>query len=673
MEPSDFFSKLEYQDTPLAALTEFLQAEERLEQSQQTDKMRFVGYALELGYDTATIITSDPYKVAVGGIPRGSFLILAPYSLKGLPPHFTLLRVLETAPTPLSMQVQQTYFELHKKSMPELDVWTQSELQWGALRCSVLGMFYPNKGDHTRIAFSGDVNTVVSAHRYRVYSPDETLLDIVVNGLVRPKQGEPLAIGELRPTENQLASILNSNAGNDTSTTVKVSVEDFKGARTAMFGKTRLGKSNVVKLLAQAIIDATSSDRSVGQLIFDINGEYANDNPQDGSRSIRSANANVCDVYALTHRPSTPSKPLRLNFYENPSAGIEILGSMLEQDNRKSDYIEGFTSVGLPSIEEMKQETDYSSRNRGIRRILIYWAILHTAGFAADEDRLRQLQGSPDEGWFKIQGSASVFDPKFNQQLRAQVFGQGQEPAPPRSLESLAAELRRVIAYSRANPDDKEVKKAFQADDLALFGFLVPKSSSSTGPTVLNRYRDYHHPAATDFVAEILASLDTGRTVILDLGNANDRIRAFFADTLSRNVFQHQESKFTSDSLGEHYVQLYFEEAHNLFPATAKDLTGVYARFAKEGAKFHIGMTYSTQSPSTIYGELLTQTENFFVGHLSSAQETSTLTKLQRAFAGVEEEIMRSRTPGFMRMLTQSHRFVIPVQTRLFEARDGGN
>ena len=73
-------------------------------------------------------------------------------------------------------------------------------------------------------------------------------------------------------------------------------------------------------------------------------------------------------------------------------------------------------------------------------------------------------------------------------------------------------------------------------------------------------------------------------------------------------------------------------------------------------------MTYSTQSPSTIYGELLTQTENFFVGHLSSAIETAALAKLQRAFAGVEEEIMRSRTPGYMRMLTQSHRFVIPVR-----------
>ena len=674
MKPDVFFTKLEYQETPLTALTDFLEAEGRFEQAHQTDKMRFVGYVLEIGYDTATIITSDPYKVAVGGIPRGSFLILAPHNLHRLPPHFTLLRVLETAPTPLSVQVQQTYFELHKKSMPELDVWTQGELQWGALRCAVLGMFYPNKDDSTRVDFSGDVNNVVSAHRYRVYAPDPALLDLIVNGLVRPEKGEPLPIGQLRPTENQLAAILGADSGNDApATTVKVSVDDFKGARTAMFGKTRLGKSNVVKLLAQAIIDATGSDKTVGQLIFDINGEYANDNPQDGSRSIRSANADVCDVYALTKRPDTPSKPLRINFYENPSAGIEILGSLLGQDNRSADYIEGFRSVGLPSIEEAKKDSNLSSKTRGIRLIQMYWAILYSAGFEVDENHLGRLRGNPDEGFFLTnnRAAAGVFDPCFRQTLRANAYQGGTVPPGPRSLDALVSELKKITAFARDNPDDKDVKEVLRPDDFALLGFLVPKSTSSTGPTVLNRYRNYHHPLATNFVAEILDGLEAGRTVILDLGNANDRIREFFADMLSRAVFQHQEVKFTSNRLGEHFIQLYFEEAHNLFPATAKDLTGVYARFAKEGAKFHIGMTYSTQSPSTIYGELLAQTENFFIGHLSSSQETSALVKLQRAFSGVEEEIMRSRTPGYMRMLTQSHRFVIPVQARLFEARGG--
>jgi len=79
-------------------------------------------------------------------------------------------------------------------------------------------------------------------------------------------------------------------------------------------------------------------------------------------------------------------------------------------------------------------------------------------------------------------------------------------------------------------------------------------------------------------------------------------------------------------------------------------------------------MVYSTQSPSTINKELLVQTENFFVGHLSSIDEAKALSRVQVSFVGIENDILRSRTPGYMRMLTMSHRFVIPVQTKRFEA-----
>lgn len=82
-------------------------------------------------------------------------------------------------------------------------------------------------------------------------------------------------------------------------------------------------------------------------------------------------------------------------------------------------------------------------------------------------------------------------------------------------------------------------------------------------------------------------------------------------------------------------------------------------------------MVYSTQSPSTISQELLVQTENFFVGHLASTDETKSLTRTQFAFAGVEEDILRARTPGYMRMLTMSNRFVIPVQAKLYQPRRG--
>jgi DNA helicase HerA-like ATPase len=232
------------------------------------------------------------------------------------------------------------------------------------------------------------------------------------------------------------------------------------------------------------------------------------------------------------------------------------------------------------------------------------------------------------------------------------------------------AELEVMSEFRRVDPNNAALvsngKPMFDADDEALLEFLKPGTGS--GPSLLRAYIQYHAPNAGDFITEILGLLDDGKTVILDLGNATDEIRRYFADMLSRAVFGHQEQKFVGNSLGHHFVQLYFEEAHNLFPPDDKDLTGVYARFAKEGAKFHIGMVYSTQSPSTINRELLAQTENFFVAHLSSQGETKALSQVQVAFAGSEEDILRAKTPGYLRMLTMSHRFVVPVQANRFEA-----
>ena len=44
------------------------------------------------------------------------------------------------------------------------------------------------------------------------------------------------------------------------------------------------------------------------------------------------------------------------------------------------------------------------------------------------------------------------------------------------------------------------------------------------------------------------------------------------------------------------------------------------------------------------------------------------LTRVQIAFAGIEQDILRAKTPGYMRMLTLSHRFVVPMQANKFEA-----
>ncbi|MEN3370516.1 MAG: hypothetical protein V7609_2659 [Verrucomicrobiota bacterium] len=541
--------------------------------------------------------------------------------------------------------------------MPELDIFTQSELQWGALKTAVLGMFYPHPDNPNAIEFSGDINNFVSAHKYRVYAPNDSLLDLIVNTLV-PAQSR-FAIGDLRLTECRLPLPGKSRPKVD----VNVSTVDFMGSRTAMFGKTRLGKSNVVKLIAQSLIE---TQPNVGQLIFDVNGEYANDNPQDDSASIRSAHEDKCQVYALTKRPNTPSKDLRLNFYEQPDTGIEVLASMLEQDNKTSNYIRSFASVRLPAIESIGKLAD-GEKARPIRKIQMYWAILRKAGFDAEEGRLKQKG--------LTSAHTKHFDPHFKKDLRAAAYQSARAavpPSEPKDLDELVSEFEVIAQFRRDDPANPTLmsgsKPMFDADDGALLEFLNPAPGSS-GPLILRTYRAFHSPQAGAFVSDILALIDKGKTVILDLGNATDRIRQYFSDLLSAAVFAHQETKFVANGLGEHYVQLYFEEAHNLFPRDDKDLRGVYARFAKEGAKFHIGMVYSTQSPSTVNRDLLAQTENFFIAHLSSRDEVSSLARLNVAYETMQDDILSAKTPGYIRMLTRSHRFVVSVQARKFTAK----
>ena len=189
---------------------------------------------------------------------------------------------------------------------------------------------------------------------------------------------------------------------------------------------------------------------------------------------------------------------------------------------------------------------------------------------------------------------------------------------------------------------------------------------------MIQAFRAYHDKAAGNFISEIIECLDNAYTVILDLGNANPALMTYFSQELSAAIFYHQVNKFSNNDLGDHYVNLYFEEAHNLFPAKEADSGEIYRRLAKEGAKYHIGMVYSTQSPTTIDRDLLAQTENFFVAHLSSHDEVNALGRVNVAYESLKDDILRARTVGYVQMLSRSHRFVIPVQAKKFAVPPAG-
>lgn len=635
-------------------LKNFLENEKNNESEKKYDKLRIAGYVMDIFFDKVRITTNDAYKRTVGGIPKNSNLIMIPEDYEKFPPHFTVLRVLEAAVTPLTKEVEQTYFELHKRAMPELDAFTANELQWGALNTEVLGMFYQNPDNEKELEFAADMNNIDSPHRYRVYSPDQKILDLITNALV--PQENKFNIGELRLTENRLR-IPGKEPPN---VPVQISTNDFMGTRTAMFGKTRLGKSNIVKVIAQSIIETTSKsgDVKVGQLIFDIDGEYANDNPQDESKSLKSAYEDVCYAYSFYPKDKT-FRSLKLNFYEYPNRSISLFADFIEERRRGTDYVRNFYSAEIPPIEDLESMAP-NDRRRASRIILMYWAILKKAGFEVDEGKLAR----------KIS-----FNPGFRQELRDAIY----DDSPPTidSLDTLVTELEHLQDFIKNNEDSDLLNSTgsgrplFEVDEKALLKFLQPGGLSS-GTRIITPYRMFHDKNAGDTNNEIIDLLEKGKTVILDLSNADPSLINYYSEDLSRAVFQNQVEKFTKNELKNEFMQLYFEEAHNIFPKDEKNTIDIYLRIAKEGAKYHIGMVYSTQSVSSINKDLLAQTENFFVTHLSSQDEVSLLSRVNSSFKNLEQDILKARTVGYVKMLTRSHRFVIPCKIIKFEAKPGG-
>lgn len=298
---------------------------------------------------------------------------------------------------------------------------------------------------------------------------------------------------------------------------------------------------------------------------------------------------------------------------------------------------------------------------------MFYWGILNKARFTVDEGQLRRI--APTAGRV-----VRDFNPGFSDQLRTAAYQHGRIttiPAHPNTLDELVRELEVIIRFKRDNRTSALLvtgsgNPLFEQDDDALLEILEPQPGRS-GIAILLPFRRYHDQNAGNYQNEILKLLDEGQTVILDLGNADDEIMKYFSRQLSEAVFYHQTEKFTNNALGNHFIQLYFEEAHNLFAVNdTDDATKIYRRFAKEGAKYHIGMVYSTQSPTTINPDLLAQTENFFIAHLASQDDVNRLAKLNIAYESLKSDILQAKTVGYIRMLTRSHRFVVSMQALRF-------
>jgi hypothetical protein len=626
----------------------------------------FVGWVYHIDYENAFVMTNDIWKSRVNGVPHNSFLLASAFDpatyVRATPAQkeVILLRVVASSKLPMDDDLVNTKIEHFQERQDnrvgsgELDDLTRNQLQFNGLKCRILGTFY---SDNSRLCLGSDLESYHSASQLHVYKPKGDVLANIVNYIspIRESAAREDAqrlgiegampdfpIGAIRYTSS------NRLQKSDTEVIFRVQSIDFLARRTGVFGMTRTGKSNMIKQLVSVVKrTANQTGLKIGQIIYDLNGEYANANQQDIGA--------LADVYPdQTERyrmlPAPGFHLIQNNFYLQIIEGFLIIQQVMSDRTTPSADLRAFLNV---SFEEPDQE-DRSSHYRWQVKKAIYQAMLYKAGFPAPQD---------------ITVSFPV-----NETIRNTVDPENDFPAAhggrlKLTLEQAVRWFEKARAQNRQDPFvSSSGNPWFDEDAIALLNMLAGRNSNEayiTGYKHLNPLKDFHSPDRNQDVSEeIYQHLLDGKIVILDLSVGDPNQRTRLSKVIAHHVFKRSMGTFNEGHFPPNIV-IYVEEAHNIM-GRKDDLSETWPRIAKEGAKFRIGIVYATQEISSVHPNILANTENMFVSHINNESEVRELSKFYD-FGDFGLSLIRAQDVGFARAKTLSSPFVIPVQIHKFD------
>jgi len=359
-----------------------------------------------------------------------------------------------------------------------------------------------------------DLESFAVATSLHVYRPRGTALEKIVNHIdpMRRKVAieEAQLLGIKKPIEPfQIGTVRYTSTDRlhrgDEAEKVPVCVQpsDFLARRTAVLGMTRTGKSNMVKQMV-AVVKRVADEGGVkiGQVIYDINGEYANANQQDKGA--------IGDVYpndTVRYRmiPAIGFNELRNNFYEQVNDGFFIIQRELEEANRvNTDYVRAFVNMSLD--EPDKQEI--GEYNRWQVRTAAYKVLLYKAGFTPPKDHKVIFQASLNVR-NAVEAQANKTFPDLKQGLTL--------PQAAEWFEALRSANNPTNPLRSAGSNNNWVDDTLQS----LLDMIAQKRGATnfiSGYRILVSAVKYHSPnRSREVTDEIYEHLVDGKIIILDL------------------------------------------------------------------------------------------------------------------------------------------------------------
>lgn len=409
---------------------------------------------------------------------------------------------------------------------------------------------------------------------------------------------------------------------------IKIKIDNFFGGHSAVLGNTGSGKSCTISSMVQTLFKKKAfSAIGASFIFFDVNGEY-----KQAFEELHTVNDDV-NVYYTSLEDETNSFKLpqhlmnveewELLLNASEKAQLPILRNALniasllsrsEADGNSKKILNHIKAVCVDLV--LKGEGNDTSKYTHIATIL--------RSFPTDDFNLetssgtKTIQGciSLDFGKMKdIKGLQAIIEAKdYIDHDNIKLFESSK--IEPFEFDLLGQALELAILFEEAHGNNQI--RTYCAS-------LITRFKSLQNREDFDFVKEKNEITSSEYVSKLFGAIEAKKKTqitIIDLNSAEDEIVEIVSAVLTRLFF---DTLRVTTPRNKFPVNLVLEEAHRYIAYDSKRTflraNQIFDRVAKEGRKYGLFFTISSQRPSELSKTVLSQCNNFIVHRIQNPDD----------------------------------------------------